>query len=331
MRRAVLLYNPRSGGAHARREAIINRTVAAFRALGIEAEKEATRGPREAGEQAKRLAGEGFDSIIACGGDGTIHDVLQGVVGTPASLGAIPLGTANSLAQDLGLSSDPTKAAAQLVEASSRRVAVGQIEFQRGAERKTHYFTVAAGIGMDAALFYRINAEFKQRWGMVAYVTQSLRMWALETFHPFVAEWFDTDSQRQRSEVVTQLLVVRIANFGGVLNRLAPGADLLRDDFRLVLFKTANKARYLRFSMGRLMNRNWQDPHIELVHASQINCTPYSAGTGGAPVIYAEADGELLGRLPVSIKAIPVALNLLVPRAATCMQNQSGAMELSHR
>jgi YegS/Rv2252/BmrU family lipid kinase len=331
MRRAVLLYNPRSGGAHARREAIIDRTVAALRTLGTDTEKEATRGPREAGEQAKRLAGEGFDSIIACGGDGTVHDVLQGVVGTPASLGVIPLGTANSLAQDLGLSNDPTKAAAQLVEATSRRVAVGQIEFQLGAARKTHYFTVAAGIGMDAALFYRINAQFKQRWGMAAYVAQSLRMWALEKFHPFMAEWFDTDSQRQRSEVVTQLLVVRIANFGGVLNRLAPGADLLRDDFRLVLFKTSNKARYLRFSMGRLMNRNWQDPHIELVHASQITCSPYPGVTGAAPVIYAEADGELLGRLPVSIKAVPNAMNLLVPKAASCLQKQPARMELSHQ
>jgi diacylglycerol kinase (ATP) len=331
MRRAVLLYNPRSGGGHARREAIIDRTVDALRSLGVDAEKEATRGPRQAGDQAKRLAEEGFDSIIACGGDGTVHDVLQGVVGKPANLGVIPLGTANSLAQDLGLSNDPAKAAAQLVEASARRVAVGQIEFQRGAERKTHYFTVAAGIGMDAALFYRINAEFKQRWGMAAYVAQSLRMWALETFHPFVAEWFDTDSQQQRSEVVTQLLVVRIANFGGVLNRLAPGANLLRDDFRLVLFKTANKARYLRFSMGRLMNRDWRDPHIELVHASQITCMPYQGENGVAPVIYAEADGELLGRLPVSIKAVPNALNLLVPKAAGCMQNLSAAMELSHQ
>jgi len=331
MRRAVLLYNPRSGGAHARRVAIIDRTLSALRELGVDASKEATRGPREAGEQAKRLAEEGFDAIIACGGDGTIHDVLQGVVSTPAALGVIPLGTANSLAQDLGLSRDPTKAAAQLVEASLRRVAVGQIEFQCAVERQQRYFTVACGIGIDAALFYKMNARFKQRFGMAAYVAQSLRMWALETFHPFVAEWFDTDVQQKRSEIVTQVLVVRIANFGGVLNRLAPGADLLRDDFRLVLFKTANKARYLRFATGRLINRDWQDRHIELVHASQLTCTPHRGDNGEAPVVHAEADGELLGRLPVSITAIPNALNLLVPKAATCMQSLPAAMELSRR
>lgn len=331
MRRAVLLYNPRSGGAHARREAIIDRTIAALRALGIDTAKEPTRGPREAGEQAKRLTSEGFDSIIACGGDGTIHDVLQGVVGSTASLGVIPLGTANSLAQDLGLSGDPVKAAAQLVEASSHRVAVGQIEFQSSEERRSHYFTVAAGIGVDAALFYKMNAQFKQRFGMAAYVAQSLRMWAFERFHPFVAEWFDTDSQQKRSEIVTQVLVVRIANFGGVLNRLAPGADLLRDDFRVVLFKTANKVRYLRFATGRLVNRDWQDRHIELVNASQLWCAQLPTDNAKGPGIYAEADGELLGRVPVMIRAIPNALNLLVPKTASCLRNRSGAVELSRQ
>ncbi len=330
MQRAVLLYNPRAGGKHARREAIIDRTAAALRALGVQVEKEATAGPRDAAEQAKRLAAEGFDAIIACGGDGTVHDVLQGVVGTSASLGVIPLGTANSLAQDLGLSGDPTKAVAQLLEASSRSVAVGQIEFHRAGQTLSHYFTVAAGIGMDAALFYQINAQFKQRWGMAAYVAQSLRMWALEKFHPFVAEWIDIDTQQRRSEIVTQVLVVRIANFGGVLNRLAPGADLLRDDFRVVLFKTANKARYLRFSMGRLVNRDWQDRHIELVHATELRCVPKEDGKSG-PVIHAEADGEILGRLPVAIKAVPGALNLLIPKAASCFQNRALSMELQRR
>jgi diacylglycerol kinase (ATP) len=329
MRRAVLLYNPRSGSRHARRVAIIERAAAALRTHGIDVVSESTTGPRSGGAQAKQLVERGFDTIIACGGDGTIHDVLQGVVGTQASLGAIPLGTANSLAQDLGLARDPVKAVDQLVTASVKRIAVGQIEFERGGQRESRYFTVAAGIGMDAALFYRINAQFKQRWGMAAYVGQSLRMWALETFHPFEVEWFDSDLNRKRSEVVSQVLVVRIANFGGVLNRLAPGADLLRNDFRLVLFKTSSKTRILRFATGRLINRDWQDRHIELVHATSLSCSPHSGHAGGGPIVYAEADGEILGRLPVVITAIPNALNLLVPAAASCLQNRSVIAELS--
>jgi YegS/Rv2252/BmrU family lipid kinase len=329
MRRAVLLYNPQSGSRHARRKAIIDRTLAALRGRGVEVASEPTTGPRDAGGQARRLVSEGFDTVIACGGDGTVHDVLQGMVGTEANLGVIPLGTANSLAQDLGLSGNPTKAAEQLVEASVRRIAVGQIDFQRATmQRESRYFTVATGVGVDAALFYRLNAKFKQRWGMAAYVAASLRMWAFEKFHPFVVEWFDTDLNTQRSEIVTQLLVVRISNFGGVLNRLAPGADLLRNDFRLVIFKTSNKARYLRFATGRLVNRDWQDKQIELVHASNLRCLPHRSDVDRASTVYAEADGELLGRLPVAIRIVPDALNLLIPKTASTVQNGLTIQEL---
>ncbi|HVZ18471.1 MAG TPA: hypothetical protein VG897_15230, partial [Terriglobales bacterium] len=91
---------------------------------------------------------------------------------------------------------------------------------------------------------------------------------------------------------------------------------LLRDDFRLVLFKTASRARYLRFATGRLIGQDWTDPHIELVHATSVSCSPFREnGTAEHPVIYAEADGELLGRLPVEITAQPGAFNLLIPTA----------------
>lgn len=330
MRRAALLYNPQSGSRHAHRKAAVERAAAVLRAANIEVLNEPTHGPHSAGEQAKQFVQQGFDTIIACGGDGTVHEALQGLVGTHAALGVIPLGTANSLASDLGLSSNPAVAADSLVHANIRRIAVGQIEFQCDpTRREARYFTVAAGIGMDAALFYRMNARFKQRLGMAAYVAQSLRMWAFEKFYPFQVEWFDTDVNQKRSEIVTQLLVVRIADFGGVLNRLAPGADLLRDDFRLVLFKTASKARYLRFATGRLINHNWQDPHIELVHASSLRCLPHRGnGERAAPTIYAEADGEILGRLPVMIQAVPNVLNLLVPSTASSLRHRLLVTEL---
>jgi YegS/Rv2252/BmrU family lipid kinase len=276
---------------------------------------EPTAGPRRAGAQAETFIASGFDTIVACGGDGTIHDVLQGVAGSDAVLGVLPLGTANSLACDLGLARDSAKAARQLLASGVKRIALGQIEYEQGAgKRECRYFTVAAGVGVDAALFYKLNAQFKQRWGMAAYVGESLRQWATQKFRSFRVEWLSADNQN-RSEVVTQLLAVRIANFGGVLKQLAPGADLLHDDLRLVLFKTASRARYLRFAMGRLLGQGWGDPHIEMVDARDVSCLPLAAeGEPNLPVIYSEADGELLGRLPVRISIVPSALNLLLPK-----------------
>jgi YegS/Rv2252/BmrU family lipid kinase len=315
MRRIAILYNPRSGAAGSRRRVEVERAAAVLGSQGAEVELEPTAGPRCADDQAKKFVEKGFDTVIACGGDGTVHDVLQGLVGTDAALGVIPLGTANSLAADLGLARNPAKAAEQLLAAEPRRIAIGRIEYQRTPDRReTRYFTVAAGVGVDAALFYKLNAQFKRRYGMAAYVTESLRQWVIQKFHPFQVEWFDHARNQQRSETVTQLLVVRIANFGGVLNQLAPGANLTRDDFRLVLFKTASRARYLRFVTGRLIGRDWTDPHIELVNATEVSCLP-SPGSGNAehPRIYAEADGELLGRLPVQVSLQPSAFRLLMP------------------
>jgi diacylglycerol kinase (ATP) len=310
MRRAVLLYNPRSGSRHERRNKVIELAAEALRAHGVEVQTEPTTSPQSAGTQARALIADGFDTIIACGGDGTVHDVLQGV----ANLGVIPVGTANSLAQDLGLSNDAARAAAQLVQAPAQRIAVGSIEFECKGKRESRYFTVAAGVGADAALFYKLNAGFKQRWGMAAYVAMSLRMWAFEVFHPFEVNWKRDPDGTMQNDIVTQLLIVRIENFGGVLNRLAPGAELVRNDFRLVLFKTGSKARYLRFALGRLFDRDWKDSKIELVHAVELTCAPLSGKDRRSPTLYAEADGELLGRLPVSIQLIPHALNLLIPR-----------------
>lgn len=314
MRRVAILYNPRSGRASSRRRAEIERAAAVLRAEGLEVQSEATTGPRCGGGQAKQLIAAGFDTVVASGGDGTVHDVLQGVVGTDATLGVLPLGTANSLACDLGLSRDPARAAAQLLGAESHHIAAGRIDYERaGGRRESRYFTVAAGVGVDAELFYTLNARSKQRWGMAAYVGESLRQWVVQRFHPFQVDFFDAECQQRRTEVVTQVLAVRIADFGGVLRQLAPGASLTRDDLRLVLFKTASRARYLRFATGRLIGLDLSDPQIELVYATEVSCQPRSDHAERNPRIYSEADGEILGRLPVNMSIVPKAFHLLIP------------------
>jgi diacylglycerol kinase (ATP) len=325
MRRAVLLFNPHSGMRRKQRLEHIRRAADVLKSKGVEVEIESTTSAGSAKQQAQRFISLGFDTIIACGGDGTIFDTLQGVATTDVALGVIPLGTGNSLANDLKLSRNTARAAQQLLDAKVRRIAIGKIEYQVApGERDVRYFTVAAGIGVDAALFYKLNFSFKQRWGMAAYVAEALRQWAVQKYHQFQAEWLDADRNEKRSEVATQLLVVRIADFGGVLHRLAPGANIFRDDFRLVLFQTSSRLRFLRFVTGRLLRRDWRDPKIQLVHATQVCCLPYRADNQNvAGSVYAEADGENLGRIPVSISIVPQALNLLIPATASSSLNSS--------
>jgi diacylglycerol kinase family enzyme len=73
---------------------------------------------------------DGSDTVFACGGDGTIHDVIQGLAGTPVALAILPFGTANALAHDLGIPLRPSAAAQAAVDGRVRRIHLGRIEYE---------------------------------------------------------------------------------------------------------------------------------------------------------------------------------------------------------
>src|SRR5579862_6429748 len=100
MRKVVLLYNPRSGRRRGSRLADVEAAASVLRAGGIEASWAPTQTAGDATAQIKQAVADACDTIFACGGDGTVNDVFQGLVGTNTALGVIPLGTANSLAHD---------------------------------------------------------------------------------------------------------------------------------------------------------------------------------------------------------------------------------------
>jgi diacylglycerol kinase (ATP) len=311
MRKALLLYNPLSAGGRGRRRADVEAAAAILCARGIDTSIAATRGAGDATEQVRQAIAEGCDTIFACGGDGTVHDVLQGLVDTDASLGIIPLGTANSLAHDLGFPTSPSGAARAALSAKPRRLAVGLVRYRDFARNpQTRYFALAVGIGVDAHLFYNLNPLAKRHLGMMAYYVKATRLWLTHKMENFEVEISDGTPAR-RAEV-SQILAVRIQDFGGVLRELAPGASLERDDLRLVLFHTRSRAAYLGYIIRGLLGKRWEIPGIELIHSLGVSCR-FLEPASHVSRIFVEADGELLGTLPAEISVIPNALNLLVP------------------
>ena len=103
MRRVALIYNPASGQHSWRRHADIDKALDQLREAGVKAKAHETIAPGSAGLLAEEAVRRGCDTIIACGGDGTVHEILQSLVGTTVALGVVPLGTANALAANLGL------------------------------------------------------------------------------------------------------------------------------------------------------------------------------------------------------------------------------------
>jgi YegS/Rv2252/BmrU family lipid kinase len=314
VRRVALIHNPQSGQRFFRREQALSRAVALLRDAGIEADELETDGPGSAKNLARAAMRNGYDTILACGGDGTVHEVLQALVGTDVALGVVPLGTANALAQDLGLGTSPVNAMRKLLTATPTPVPVGRIFYrdQQGTERSC-YFTVAAGIGADALLMASMDAGLKRRFGYALYLIEATRIWATNPFPLFHSAFSMNGSGETSQADVSQLLAVRVRSFGGALGTLAPGATLHADSLSLIAFKTRSRFRYLRFLLAVIAGRQTFSKEVELVEATSVEC---HTRNGSKKTIYVEADGEVLGALPARMEIAPQKLTLLVPPGA---------------
>ena len=297
-----------------RREAV-QKAVDVFRGSGVDAQPLVCEGPGGATIHAREAVRRGFDAIVACGGDGTVHEILQSVTGTEVALGVIPLGTANALAANLGLIGPPEQAARKLLEATPARIPVGRIHFHdRSGQPASRYFLVAAGVGADALLMSRLNTGLKRRFGYIVYLLEGFRIWATDPFPlfevKFAANGVGAGNGGERVEAVSQLLAVRVRSFGGVLRELAPGASLHSCDLHLLAFKTRDRFRYMRFLLAVIAGRHRFSNEIEHVGTAWVECRVQD---GSQASVFVEADGEVLGSLPVRIEAVPQALNLLIP------------------
>jgi len=314
MRRVAVIYNPFSGQHLQRRKAVIAETLAVLRGAGIEAELLEIDVPGSAAAHAMDAVRRGFDTVLACGGDGTAHKILQCLVGTEVALGVVPLGTANALAVNLGLGSSPVEAVRRLVHAKPVKVPVGRISYQDASGASgSRYFTVAAGVGIDALFISRLDPALKRRFGYALYVTECMRVWATHSFPLFRVAIVGRSGQAPRVEQVSQLLAVRIRNFGGALHTLAPGATLHKGCLHVIAFKTRSRFRYLRFLLAVIFRRQRFSPHVELLDAVTVDCYSHP---DTASRVFVEADGDLLGTLPARIEMADQLLTLLMPANA---------------
>jgi diacylglycerol kinase family enzyme len=106
-------------------------------------------------------------------------------------------------------------------------------------------------------------------------------------------------------------MAIRATRFPGLLRFVNLGSALTRDSFCLLLFRTAKVRRFLSYFAGVATGLNWKVPEVEVVHSRWFRCTALP-GTG-ARAIYSQADGELLGTLPVELGIESKSVKLLMP------------------
>jgi diacylglycerol kinase family enzyme len=251
------------------------------------------------------------DAVFACGGDGTVHEVLQGLVGTKAALGVVPLGTANVFARHLHLSLNPIKALEQQIGFEPRLISVGEARYTTGESEVTRYFTVMAGAGPAGALVYRLLAGKRSKLGRSAYYAHALRLFLTRSFPVFQVEYRTSGSGAWVEQRGVSLMCSRVANLGGVFSRLGSGGSPFESDLLLYIVKPpARVGLPAWFALSRV-GLNAQNPWLEEVRVSEFHCTSSDANHR----IHAELDGEWVGNLPMSVRLIPQAALLLMPKS----------------
>ena len=257
-----------------------------------------TTGPETAGALAKEAVANGATTVVAFGGDGTINEVANGLIGSAIPLGVLPGGTANVLCVEMGLGTNPEKAAKRLVGASEPvRIAVGEMTRPDGFSR---YFLVMAGIGVDAIVVTEVSQTMKKHLGKVAYWIAGFGL-AARTLPQFDLGLAGETSRR------SFVLASRVRNYGGDLE-IAKRVSLLEPCFETVAFTGVNSLRYLPYLAGVAVGQVGKIPGVTVAPATLLTCGPVNGGR--VPV---QLDGELAGHLPAEFRVVPDALTLLMP------------------
>ncbi|MEJ2010405.1 MAG: diacylglycerol kinase family lipid kinase [Acidobacteriota bacterium] len=295
--RRCIIFNPAAKGEKARR---FRRNLGA---IGTECTVKETSEAGNARELAAESVKEGYEIIIAAGGDGTLNEVLNGIADVPgglerALLGVLPLGTVNVFARELGIPRQPDLAWQTILAAHETRIDLPSMEYGADTHLQRRYFAQLAGAGLDAQAIELVNWSLKKRIGPFAYVIAGLQALLRPPSRITVSVG---------PELVEGGLVL-IGNgrlYGGQF-RVFPHADLRDGLLDVCVFPRVNWLTLARCGpvllarnvLPKTLTRSYQADNFRL------------ASTSRTPL---EADGELVGQLPATFSLQRSALRVIVP------------------
>lgn len=298
--RAVLIMNPTSGvvtptvpsDVPKENEEVI---LVGLRRYGIEPEVLYTT-PEEAGmSQAKHAAADGAEVVIAAGGDGTIHEVATGLIGTQSTLGIIPLGTMNNLATSLNIPATIEAACEIIAKGETRSIDVGQIN--------DHVFLEAAGMGLEAALFP--PAEELRRHGLLGTLHGIIT--GLKILLSYKPAWLriSFDGRERRPYKAIQVTICNAPYYG---LHFQVASNPVMDDGLLdvAIYKNFSKLEYIKHALSISQGQRVFEPKAVYRRVKSLRITADQP-------MEIQADGLSHGSTPAVVWVFPGALRVLVP------------------
>jgi YegS/Rv2252/BmrU family lipid kinase len=295
--RTCVIFNPAAQGEKARR----------FRrhldAIGRESSLKQTAGAGDARRLAAEAVAEGFETIVAAGGDGTLNETLNGIGDAPngferARLGVLPLGTVNVFARELALPTRMDAAWAAIRQGRDTRIDLPVVEFRAGGASQRRWFAQLAGAGLDARAIELVHWPLKKKIGPLAYVVAGLK--ALMGAQSKIT--VDGGGRTATGELV---LIGNGRLYGGAY-QVFPQADLRDGLLEVCVFPRVNWFTLAHCGPTLLLRKRLPASSVATFQAESLSLTSPSP----APL---EADGELIGHLPAVCSLRHRGLRVIVP------------------
>jgi YegS/Rv2252/BmrU family lipid kinase len=288
-RLVVVIGNPAAGSSG---RSIIRSAAGLLRRHARRVEIGMTRARGEAERLCREAVASGADLVVAAGGDGTINEVVNGLAGSGATLGVVPLGTANVLALETGIPLDPEAACRLILTGRPRAVHPGLAGDRR--------FLLMAGAGFDAEVVYRTADAWKRTIGKGAYILAGF--WTLLSSRgPDLEVIADGQPPLRGSGII-----IGKARFYGGRYSVTPGARLHEPLLEVCLFLGRGRLRRAGYAWGVTRGTHTGYRDVRLFKTARL----YVASAGRTHV---HADGDLFGTLPMEFRVAPETLNIILP------------------
>jgi diacylglycerol kinase (ATP) len=300
--RAKIIVNPVAGARSTRRQwPKISRLLSH---VGLSFDFQFTEGVGHAIELAHAAAGDGYRYVVAVGGDGTIHEVANGILSSggaaETTMGIISTGTGSDFVRSLGVSRDYVPACSALVHPQRSRIDVGVVEYHNHGSKHRRFFVNAAGMGFDAAVTESTERLPKYFGGTIPYVFGLLR--TITGYRNKMVELRNGDKTEK-----LRIVMVAVANgryYGGGM-RVAPRADLRDGQLDLVVVRDMGKIALLRAFPSIYQGKHVTHPKVTISQTTAITVDTSER-------VFVQADGEMVGEGPASFRVLPSALNVAV-------------------
>src|SRR5215216_4976621 len=294
--RAKLIANPSSGDpleATTRLEQVTRCLLD----LGVNVEVALAHPTKEAVPIAKKAVKNGYSTVIAMGGDGTISAVIRGIAGSDAHLGIIAAGTENDIATSLGIPNDIKEACALIASDHTRDLDLGIISTK---EKKKFYFFMVTTVGLTSALYPDIKDV---PHGDLSNIKDAFMTLLHAKPNPKVYLTLDDES---KIEIETMLVTVTNTPVIGAKNLVAPDASMEDGLLDIAVYPNFSKAELITYFAKSAQEHVTQDGKIQRYRARKIKIKT-------SPKLDIAAEGIILGKGTAKIKVLPCALRVIAP------------------